>query len=223
MSTTQERLLAAGAEALAEAGDRTVSTRRICELAGVQAPTLYHHFGSKQGLIDAVVAEEFRRYVAAGHPPESSTDPIGDLRSAWDRHVGFGLAHPSMYVLRYGDVRPDRPAPADEETLTGLLAVAGRRGLLRVPPDRAAARLLAANVGVTFCLIRQRDDDRDPALSDQVRDSALAAVVVDSASAGAPSTRAGAAIALTAALGTDPRDLTPGERLLLRELLTRLS
>lgn len=223
VSTTRERLLTAGAEALAEAGDRTVSTRRICELAGVQAPTLYHHFGSKQGLIDAVVDAEFTSYVAAGHPREDSTDPIADLRAAWDRHVAFGLAHPSMYVLRYGDVRPDRSAPSTEDTLAGLLAVAGSRGLLRVPPAVAGPRLLAANVGVTFCLARQPEAERDLALSDEVREAALAGVLVDREPTAAPSTLASAAIALTAALQPDASGLTPGELALLRELLDRLS
>jgi AcrR family transcriptional regulator len=41
-----------------------VSTRAICERAGVQAPTLYHHFGNKQALLDAVITHGFNRFLA---------------------------------------------------------------------------------------------------------------------------------------------------------------
>ena len=54
MQNARDRLLLAAAELL-EAGS-AVSTRAVCDRAGVQAPTLYHHFGSKQGLIDAVAS-----------------------------------------------------------------------------------------------------------------------------------------------------------------------
>ena len=51
------RLLRAAAELLAKSAGAPVSTRQITQLAGVSAPTLYHHFGSKAGLIAAVVED----------------------------------------------------------------------------------------------------------------------------------------------------------------------
>ena len=105
-ANTRDRLLLAAAELLHESGGRTASTRAICERAGVQAPTLYHHFGSKQGLIDAVIQHGFNQYVTAG--PEGETiDPIDSLRHGWDRHVQFGLEHPNFYALLYGNVRSE--------------------------------------------------------------------------------------------------------------------
>ena len=58
------RLLRAAAELLANSAGGAVSTRQITQLAGVTAPTLYHHFGDKEGLFDAVVAAGFEEYVA---------------------------------------------------------------------------------------------------------------------------------------------------------------
>ena len=58
------RLLRAAAELLANSAGAPVSTRQITQLAGVSAPTLYHHFGDKEGLFDAVVAAGFEEYVA---------------------------------------------------------------------------------------------------------------------------------------------------------------
>lgn len=217
MRNARDRLLLAAAELLENGG--TVATRAVCERAGVQAPTLYHHFGSKQGLIDAVLNHGFTQYVAV----ESSGDPLGDLREGWDQHVRFGLAHPSFYGLLYGRAEPGKPcavtAPA-HAALRDRFTEAARRGLLKVPADDAAEQVLAANVGVTLTLISQPEPDFG--LSERVREAALAGVLHAPAT-DAPAGRAGAALTLRALVDEDSGDLTPGERGLLGELLDRLA
>ncbi|MCW2526551.1 MAG: hypothetical protein JWM76_1411 [Pseudonocardiales bacterium] len=212
------------------AGERTFSTRQICELAGVKAPTLYHHFGSKQGIIDAVIDYGFTQYVSVDDSPDRSGDPVQDLRAGWDRHVQFGLDHPTFYAMLYGQIEPGVPcaitAPATDMLMRMLEEVARRRKL-RVTPIDAAQQILAANVGVTLALITQPDDSRDPTLSDRVREAALAAVIVfrrrPSAAVTARSSRVVAAVALNAALDEYPSELSVGELALMRELLARLS
>ncbi len=49
----RERLLAAAARAFSKAGFADTGIASILQLAGVQAPTLYHHFGDKEGLFVA--------------------------------------------------------------------------------------------------------------------------------------------------------------------------
>jgi AcrR family transcriptional regulator len=58
-------LLGAAASLFAELGYDAVTTRQILERAGVEAPSLYHHFGSKLGLYRAVLAESSEPFVAA--------------------------------------------------------------------------------------------------------------------------------------------------------------
>ncbi|MFI2429441.1 TetR/AcrR family transcriptional regulator [Streptomyces sp. NPDC018955] len=217
MQNARDRLLLAAAELLESAG--TVSTRAVCERAGVQAPTLYHHFGSKQGLIDAVANHGFTQYTAV----ESSGDPLGDLREGWDRHVRFGLEHPSFYGLLYGRAEPGKPcavtAPA-HAALRERFNEAATKGLLKVPAEDAAEQLLAANVGVTLTLIAQPEPDF--ALSERVREAALAGAL-NLTSKEVLRTRASAALTLRASLHEDPGDLTRGEHALLDELLDRLA
>ncbi|MFI2380223.1 TetR/AcrR family transcriptional regulator [Streptomyces sp. NPDC018964] len=217
MQNARDRLLLAAAELLESAG--TVSTRAVCERAGVQAPTLYHHFGSKQGLIDAVANHGFTQYTAV----ESSGDPLGDLREGWDRHVRFGLEHPSFYGLLYGRAEPGKPcavtAPA-HAALRERFNEAATKGLLKVPAEDAAEQLLAANVGVTLTLIAQPEPDF--ALSERVREAALAGAL-NLTSKEVLRTRASAALTLRALLHEDPGDLTRGEHALLDELLDRLA
>ena len=54
---TRDRLLRAAADLIAASPGETVPLRAICDAAGVRLPTLYHFFGSKEGLLDAVVEQ----------------------------------------------------------------------------------------------------------------------------------------------------------------------
>jgi AcrR family transcriptional regulator len=218
-ATTRDRLLRATAELL-DAGAGQVSTRAICERAGVTAPTLYHHFGSKQALVDAVINYGLEQYLAAG----DDADPVAALRAGWDNHVRYGLENPSFYVMLHGRIKVGVPCgvtgPA-QHTLGRLLEAAAREGRLRVPVADATARILAANVGVTLSLIGQPLDARDPRLSEAVRESVLAGVL-DAPPPGG-SDRGRLATTLRAAVADDPIGLTPGETALLGELLDRLA
>ena len=227
-SQTRDRLLLAAAELMHESGDASVSTRAVCERAGVEAPTLYHYFGNKQGLIDAVIQHGFNQYIDPEAGQDNSLDPIDAIRRGWDRHVRFGLDNPRFYALLYGNVERGRPCAITSPALarlTELLTRAAAAGLLRVAPAEAAPRILAANVGVTLGLIAQPEDATDLELSDHVREAALAGimaqnqVVGDTSSAHVP---AAAALALSATLDS-AAVLTAGERALLHELLDRIA
>ena len=105
----RDRLLLAAAELLEAAQGAEVSTRAICQRAGVQAPTLYHHFGSKRGLEDAVVTHGFKQFLSERAELGGDGDPIDDIRMGWDLHVRYGLENPYFYGLIYGRVIPGKP------------------------------------------------------------------------------------------------------------------
>jgi AcrR family transcriptional regulator len=220
-TSTRDRLLLAAGQLLHEAGGGPVSTRAICERAGVQAPTLYHHFGSKQGLLDAVVNYGFTQYVQA---PETGGDPVARIREGWDRHVAYGLENPAFYVLLYGQIEPGVPCnltSSAETMLLELFTPLARAGRLRVEATEAARQFAAANSGVTLSLIAQPEGARDLAMSTQVRDAVLAGLLTDGPAAG--SSTSALAVALSTALADDVDELTTTERHLLREWLHRLA
>ena len=137
----RQRLITAAATLLAERGT-DVSTRAICEAAGVTAPTLYHYFGDRAGLLDAVVTHGFTEYLARKRDLEPSGNPIDDLRRGWDDHIDWGTGHPAFYALMYGQVRPGHHAPAADEAealLVQKLESAAQLGLLRVPATTSCA------------------------------------------------------------------------------------
>ncbi|MDN5586905.1 MAG: TetR/AcrR family transcriptional regulator [Brevibacterium sp.] len=174
---TRSRLLSAAADLIAAAPGEDFSLRAVCDAVGVKMPTLYHFFGSKQGLIEAVIEHGFDMYLSAKSSAESSGDPIQDLRTGWDAHVAFGLENPGFYTLMYGKVRPGYSPEAQSkpsEILRSLTGQAESQGRLVVGHEQAAAHILATNIGVTLRLIIQGEDD--PELSAAVREGVFAAI-----------------------------------------------
>ncbi|MEV5829493.1 TetR/AcrR family transcriptional regulator [Spirillospora sp. NPDC052242] len=234
----RERILRAAARLVAESGGDAVSTRAVCAAAGVGAPTLYHHFGDKQGLLDAVAAYGFERYLAGKRAQPRTGDPVDDLLHGWDLHLEFGLANPELYTLMYGTARRPPAAVEAHEILLGLVGAVARAGRLRLPVEVAARMIHAAGTGVVLALI-SGEADRD--LPARMRDALLGTLIVpaasrDGASGGPDGTGDGArdaagtggaaalAVALRAALADEPAPgLTATESALLGEWLDRIA
>ncbi|GAB3659017.1 TetR/AcrR family transcriptional regulator [Zhihengliuella somnathii] len=226
------RLLNAATELLAQSDGEPVSTRQITQAAGVTAPTLYHHFGDKEGLFDAVVTAGFEEYVAGERASLAGESPIDDVRRLWDGHVQFGLTEPHLYLVLFGNLRPERrPAiVADAEALfEERLTAAAAAGHLKVAPHEAARSLLAASVGVTLMLISETAEKRNLELSAMTRDSMISAVFTEEGRLGTEEDRGQssvvvAAIALNAALqSSHAEQLSSTELKLFLEWLHRIS
>lgn len=174
---TRMRLLDAAADLIAAAPGEDFSLRKVCDRAGVKMPTLYHFFGNKQGLVDAVVERGFELYLAQKEAHESSGDPIQDIRDGWDAHVDFGLANPGFYTLMYGKVRPGDTRAAEARPamlLRALVKKAADEGRLAVPPEQAVGHILSTNIGVTLRQIIYRRPD--PELSVAAREAVLSSI-----------------------------------------------
>jgi AcrR family transcriptional regulator len=74
------RIIDITAELLAASPTGQISTRAVCDAAGVTPPTLYHHFGDKDGLLHAVVADGFGRYLARKRAVGTTGDVVADFR-----------------------------------------------------------------------------------------------------------------------------------------------
>ncbi|QKW19325.1 TetR/AcrR family transcriptional regulator [Kitasatospora sp. NA04385] len=184
----RSRMLEAAEDLLAESPDNDVSTRAVCEAVGVKQPVLYRLFGDKNGLLTALVAHGFERYVGRKQSLAVTGDPVADLRAGWDDHVDFALSHRALYRLMFSPVLPEVPETADRifELLKRTLERCAAVGALRIPAEEAAQAILAANVGVTLSLLSQPERFADPALPTRVRDAVFASCLDESAAAPAP-------------------------------------
>ncbi len=226
----RDRILQAALQLLSTGGRAAVSTRAVCDAAGVQGPTIYRQFGDMQGLLDAVTAAGFASYLQEKTAHEPTGDPVHDLRRGWDLHVGFGLANPAVYALMYGDPRPGTPSQAAkqaEQILHDLLQRAAEAGRLQVGIADAVAMIHAAGVGVVLTLLAKPAGERDPELSERTREAVLAATTRDvpldeSGGDGSRTSLTATAVTLKAQIVDRPEEFTPAEHQLLDEWLDRL-
>jgi AcrR family transcriptional regulator len=222
--STRTRILEAAAELLANSPIADVSTRAVCEAAGVGAPALYRQFGDKEGLLSAVVDYGFEQYLAGKRAAKPSADPVRDLRDGWDSHVAFAVENSSYYRLMYSPTVSGTPAAAVEahRLLLDVLERCAAAGKLTVSPDVAAQMVMSANTGVALVLIT-RPELYALDVSTRVRDAVHAAILVPDADAVSPKANGAVAAALGAQLRESPPDkLTTAETALLQEWLTRL-
>jgi AcrR family transcriptional regulator len=172
-ATTRRTILTAAQELLA--GGR-LSIRELCARAGVTPPTIYHHFGDKDALIERVIDDCFAVFdqaLARRRPP---ADPVEALRWAFDRYVEYGLAHPTHYRLMFqrGDSRPATPAGrASYDRLRSMVAAIDSAGRLAHPVEEATRACWCAAHGVTSLLVGNYFAVDDPAVA-LLRDGLIA-------------------------------------------------
>jgi AcrR family transcriptional regulator len=157
--TVRTRILEAAAGLLAESPD--ASTRAVCDAAGVTAPTLYHYFGDKEGLLTAVVdfgwaafLQTKRTVAAVVH--EHIAD---DVRAGWDNHLQFARENPNFYKLMWSPAIAANSAALREayQMLYERLELGAARGQLRVSAETAARTVMAATIGTALSLISRPD------------------------------------------------------------------
>lgn len=152
----RSRLLEAGLQVIARAGPDGLTTKAVAEAAGVSKPLVHYHFGSRDGLLDAIAAwllEDTRRglerfvrdYPNPRHRLRALTealleDPGPEPAEEVGRVMRFWLAGPNqerLALLR---------AFVEETVKDGIATGALRRG---VDPQRIADWLLAEWLGAT--------------------------------------------------------------------------
>lgn len=154
MSTeTEERILRAAAEVLERGGPAALTTRAVCEAAGVKSPTLYHHFGGKDGLAAALVRRGLAEFMARKRAVPDTDDPMQQLRAGWDQSVDFAFKRPALHALYMEQLRT-QPELADDAY--ALMRARVQRlvdqGVFKVGVDEAARAVWAGCNGVLSLL-----------------------------------------------------------------------
>lgn len=172
LDVTTSLLEALGSERVGE-----LTTRAVCDAVGITAPTLYHHFGDKDGLVRAVIARAAEDYLAKKRGLRVTGDAVADFRSGWDGWTAFVAAHPALAVLAlaHPDAAPGATAEADA-LLGERVAALARAGLLAHDLEVATGAVRAAVDGVVGLVRRGEPADRVTAVSTLLRDAVLAAI-----------------------------------------------
>lgn len=220
----RSRIIQAAAALIEQDGREAATTRAVATAAGVQAPAIYRIFGDKRGLLDAVAEHTLNTYVNDKSTRLPHPDPIQDLRNGWDLHVAFGLAHPEVFAILSDDPQSGQTSSAvalGNEVLQKRVRRIAQSGQLRTSENRAIDLLRSMSVGTVRSLLSQSENALDHGLSDAAREAVIVAITGES-NVPADSGVSGAAVTLRSSLD-QTSVLSDGEKLLLEELLDRIS
>jgi AcrR family transcriptional regulator len=161
--TSARRAILDATEALlVEDGYDRFTMRKLAGRCGYTAPTIYHYFGDKRGLIDALVEERFGKLFKRLRRVPLNEDPVENLRELARAFVRFGLRNPTHYRLLYAP-RPARGSPAPSaEAVRALFDRAfhelAREGRLRTDDVEAATQACWATLHGMISLRTSRPD-----------------------------------------------------------------
>ena len=176
---TEDALLRAAESLLERGGPAAVTTRAVCDAANVRAPTLYHHYGDKNGLLDALVAKGVKAFLKRKQAGIDTADALADLISGWESFLGFVLERPQLYrlmVQRVGD-NPQILDAAMARTDARLIRLANE-GRLATDVPFARKSLLALSHGVTALWTQGASKAEVEAVGRFLLDATLCALVL---------------------------------------------
>ncbi|HEY1855540.1 MAG TPA: helix-turn-helix domain-containing protein [Solirubrobacterales bacterium] len=165
---THAALIAAARKLFAERGFEAVSAEQVVRAAGITRGALYHHFGGKQGLLDAVyeqlereVTERIARVVLGSElesPMEAMRAGIGAFLDECARpEVRQIVLHDAPAVLGWERWR-EIAAANGLGLIEASLAAAIEAGELRPLPVRPTAHMLLGALDEAAMLAARSDD-----------------------------------------------------------------
>ncbi|MEM7000765.1 MAG: TetR family transcriptional regulator [Pseudomonadota bacterium] len=169
----RELLLQAARTLFVERGFEATSTQMIAKEAGVSEGILFHHFGSKRGLFEALVDD----FVRAGRDASIPADAMAlteeqVVRAAFD----FADANPALYTmlhqisLQLGDAQHVARSDVIIDAIEAQLRAAMATGQIRQGDARIMAQLQFAVVDGAY---RAWRDSGDPKRREAYIDEAI--------------------------------------------------
>jgi AcrR family transcriptional regulator len=148
-------LIEAAARLLESSGDaHTLTLAAVAREAGIAAPSIYRHFADRNQLVEAVVADRFRRLdEALVEAMASAPGPAGALRACCDAYCRFGLDHPGHYQVLFSAnlaLDPVRPRERPGERVFGRLVAAVQACIDAGAARQGDASMIAVNVWVAL-------------------------------------------------------------------------
>lgn len=223
-SEVRVQIVEAALALLRDGGAGAVTTRRVADAAGVQAPTIYRLFGDKDGLLDAVAEHAMALHVADKRARRVD-DPVEALRLGWQSQIDFGVTHPELTRLMNARSEVSPAVRAGVGVLEARVHALATAGLLTVSEERAVGLIHAAGVGAVQATLETPPDLRDPGLADALFDAVLRQIARPRPTVGASTDTA---VPDTATITVQFRTLVPAlpamsaaERALMLEWLDR--
>ena len=164
---------------LIESGGFDFSIRSLSKRCGYSAPTVYHYFGDKDGLIDALLEERVAVLADRIESVAVTGDPLADLRTVLRTFVGYSVAHPTFDKLMWtvSSKGRSRTTPAQERLTARVrppLEALARSGRLDgVDIESAGQMIWALMHGLSALRVTEPDHPWTPNLGERALDTLL--------------------------------------------------
>ncbi len=147
-NVSAQHIARAAARLFAAQGYDATPVRAICEAAGVKKPTLYYHFGNKEGLAKSLLTDPLTAQVARLREMiNAESDPIEMLAASFEQHFRFFQDDPDrgrfLYAMWFGPLASELSAELGQfaaqfdEVVVGAVRKLADAGIL--DPDRLHA------------------------------------------------------------------------------------
>jgi AcrR family transcriptional regulator len=113
-AVTRAGILDAASRIVSDEGLKALTVRRVAREVGASTMVVYTHFGDKDGLLEALMAEGFGRFAAALRRVRGA-EPFEHLRALGRAYRAFALENPSYYRLLWSHGRPPDAAERFDE------------------------------------------------------------------------------------------------------------
>jgi AcrR family transcriptional regulator len=105
-NSTSQQIYQCALRILEAEGPQAVSMRRVAKDAGITAMAIYHHFPSREALLNAVVDSEFQRLTEFFNFPQGKRGLEAALVHVMDGYIDYALAHPRIFDYVFAAPRP---------------------------------------------------------------------------------------------------------------------
>jgi AcrR family transcriptional regulator len=172
------RVLDAAARLFGARGYAGVRAAEIAAAAGVSEGSVFHHFGSKDGVLRAVAERYGRGFAAAMFEGLDREGPLPDVEAVMRRAFAYVRHSDPLFGVFLLTDDPTRAASARRanreeivSALTGFLERWGARGLMRPLDPRVVAELLFGLVesALKECFVRGKQAREEVYLREVVR------------------------------------------------------
>jgi AcrR family transcriptional regulator len=148
---TKAEIIAAAWEMVRAEGLAALSLRDLARQVGMQAPSLYSYFDSKNAIYDAMFAEGARAYVEREVNINFTGEPMHDLKAGMHSFVEFCTADPARYQLLFQRTIPGfEPSPESYAiSVAGLEKTRERLANIGISDPKMLDMLTAIGTGLT--------------------------------------------------------------------------
>lgn len=173
----RQAILDATEALLIDEGYESFSMRKLAARCGYAAPTIYHYFGDKPGLLDTLIELRVKELSAEMRAVRLGSDPVENMRGLFLAFARWGLANPTHYELLTSTREPHPAGEEAREILMRPVTELAEQGRLEVEIELARQSFWALVHGIISLHTMRPEKDWSEQLTDRSLDAMIRGLV----------------------------------------------